>query len=258
MTTRVAVAGARGRMGTELLAARDAVAGVVVTAALLRPGSDAAGLGGAAGGLLVADAPDALAGAVDVVVDFTAPAATAALAAWCAAHGVALVSGATGLDEAAETALAAAAERVPVYHARNMSLGVHALLRALPILLATLPGCDVEIVETHHRGKRDAPSGTAAAIAEAVAAARGATLAGSATFGRQGIAPRAAGEIGIHAVRGGGNPGEHVVVLAGEGEEVRLAHRSFGRRAYAEGALRAAAFVHGRPPGRYGPNDLLG
>jgi 4-hydroxy-tetrahydrodipicolinate reductase len=154
--------------------------------------------------------------------------------------------------------LDAAAARVPVFHARNMSAGIDAILRALPALLAALPGYDVEIIETHHRHKRDAPSGTALAIAEAVARAIGSHLPDAATFGREGMASRRPGEIGVHAVRGGGNPGEHAVIVAGDGEEIRLSHRSFGRRAYADGALRAARFVAGRPPGRYGMADLTG
>jgi 4-hydroxy-tetrahydrodipicolinate reductase len=204
----------------------------------------------------IAADPGELLGEVDALVDFTKPEAAVAGARACAAAGVALVSGTTGLSAGQLDELRSAAERVPVFYARNMSLGVSALLAALPRLVRALAGYDVEIVETHHRHKTDAPSGTALALAEAIAAALEVDLADRATYGRQGIAPRQLGEIGIHAIRSGGNPGEHVVVIADEGEEVRIAHRAFGRRAYARGALRAARFVAGRAPGFYTPADL--
>jgi 4-hydroxy-tetrahydrodipicolinate reductase len=256
MATRIAVAGAAGRMGREVLAAAPDYPGVALVGALVRPGSDPARLASAAAGCRVVDDPAALAGAIDVLIDFTNADAAVGFADWCAAAGVGFVSGTTGLAPEHMARLDRAAARVPVFHARNLSPGIDALMRALPLLLASLPGYDVEIVETHHRHKRDAPSGTALAIAEAVSRACGGHLLDDAVFGREGVAPRRAGEIGIHAVRGGGNPGEHAVIIAGDGEEIRLAHRSFGRRAYAEGALRAAHFVAGRPPGRYGMDDL--
>ncbi|HET7093235.1 MAG TPA: 4-hydroxy-tetrahydrodipicolinate reductase [Thermomicrobiales bacterium] len=257
MTTRIAVAGAAGRMGREVLSIAPDFPDIALAGAVVRPGTDPARLPPAGeAGCRVVDDPAALAGAIDVVIDFTRPEAAVAVAEWCAEAGVAFVSGTTGLSLEQTARLDRAAERVPVFHARNMSAGVDAMLRALPALLAALPGYDVEIVETHHRHKRDAPSGTALAIAETIAQATGARLPDDATFGREGIAPRRSGAIGIHAVRGGGNPGEHAIIIAGDGEEIRLAHRSFGRRAYAEGALRAARFVGGRPPGRYGMADL--
>jgi 4-hydroxy-tetrahydrodipicolinate reductase len=256
MTTRIAIAGAAGRMGRELLAAAPNFPDVALVGAIVRPGTSVERALPGADGCRVVDGPAALADAIDVLIDFTRPEATVALAEWCAGAGVAIVSGTTGLSPEQTARLDAAAARVPVFHARNMSPGIDAIVRALPAVLAALPGYDVEIVETHHRHKRDAPSGTALAIAEAVAGALGRNLRDDAVFGRARIAPRRPGEIGIHAVRGGGNPGEHAVIIAGDGEEIRLAHRSFGRRAYAEGALRAARFVAGRPPGRYGMADL--
>jgi 4-hydroxy-tetrahydrodipicolinate reductase len=257
MTTRIAVAGAAGRMGREVMDAAQGYPGVALVGAIVRPGIEPGRLParGDAGCRVVEDVA-ALAGAVDVLIDFTNPEATVVLADWCAEAGVAFVSGTTGLSLEQVSRLDRAAARVPVFHARNLSPGIDAILRALPQLLAALPGYDVEIVETHHRHKRDAPSGTAMAIAETAARAIGSRLPDDATFGRDGIALRRASEIGIHAVRGGGNPGEHAIVIAGDGEEIRLAHRSFGRRAYADGALRAARFVADRPPGRYGMADL--
>jgi 4-hydroxy-tetrahydrodipicolinate reductase len=175
----------------------------------------------------------------------------------CAGAGRAFVSGTTGLGPDQMAELEACARQVPVFHARNLSLGLATLLGVLPAIARSLADYDVEIVETHHRHKVDAPSGTALALAEAVAGATGAVLPDGAVFGRHGHAPRRAGELGLHAVRAGGNPGEHVVILADEGEEVRIVHRAFNRRPYAQGALRAAAFVAARPPGLYGMAELL-
>ena len=259
---RIVIAGVTGRMGREVAAVAEAEPGVEIVGGTVRPGSSAAeqtwqAVTGVAvpGARIVTDARELLAGEA-VLIDFTAPAATVAHARACAATGAALVSGTTGLSAAEQAAVEAAAARVPVFLARNMSQGVSALLAALPAIMRALSDYDVEIIEAHHRHKADAPSGTALALAEAITAVLGTQLDERAVFGRHGLAPRQGAEIGIHAVRGGGNPGEHTVVIADEGEEVRLSHRAFGRRAYARGALRAAAFVHGRPPGLYGVADL--
>jgi len=142
--------------------------------------------------------------------------------------------------------------------AANTSVGLTALLRILPELVRALgDGYDLEIVETHHRHKVDAPSGTALTIARALAAARGADLADHARFGREGHAPRAAGEIGIHAVRAGGNPGEHRIILASDGEQIEVSHRAIARGTYAAGALRAARWLVGRAPGLYTMDTIL-
>jgi 4-hydroxy-tetrahydrodipicolinate reductase len=151
-----------------------------------------------------------------------------------------------------------AAGHVPVFRAANMSPGVNALIAVLPEFVRALAGYDIEIVETHHRHKVDAPSGTALALARAAAASGGGPLAERARYGREGVSPRAAEEIGIHAVRAGGNPGEHAVILASDGEEIRLAHRSFSRAAYAAGALRAARLLVTQPPGWFEPATLPG
>ena len=266
MTLRIAVAGVTGRMAREVIAAVADDRKLTVVGGTVRPGSAAAGqpLATVTGvplpaARITADPRDLLAGA-DVLIDFTEPEATVEHARACAETGVALVCGTTGLSPDQMAELHTAAERVPIFYARNMSLGVSALLAALPELVRALAGYDVEIVETHHRHKADAPSGTALALAEAIAQATadapGAGFDGRTIFGRQGVAPRRSGEIGIHAVRAGGNPGEHVVIIADDGEEIRLAHRAFSRRAYARGALRAAAFVAGRAPGLYGTAHL--
>ncbi len=250
-------------MGQEVVAATAGNPEVLLVGGTARAGSPIVGTtlatrtaDGLADVPIVAD-PQELLGASDVLIDFTTPEAAVAHASACAGAGVAFVSGTTGLSAIHMEELRATAERVPVFYARNMSLGVSALLQALPGLVHLLQDYDIEIVETHHRHKADAPSGTALALAEAIAGAAGTTVADAATFGRRGVAPRHPGEIGIHAVRAGGNPGEHAVIIADDGEEIRLSHRSFSRRAYARGALRAAAFVVGRQPGMYGVTDLI-
>lgn len=189
----------------------------------------------------------------DVVVDFTGPESTAAYAATAAEHGVAFVTGTTGLADEHDTALDRAAATVPVLHAANFSRGIEALRSAVSAVVADLPEYDVELIETHHAGKRDAPSGTAGDLIEAVDAARdGASDDGSRrVHGRSGLAPRTDGEIGVHAVRAGNITGEHVIVLAGNHEQVRLEHRAGDRSAFAAGALDAAEWVVGRDPGRY-------
>lgn len=253
MMIRVGIAGIRGRMGRE-----------IATLAATDPRFDLVGgigrhLGDATpGGVRVTDDDAKLLDRIDVLIDFTAPAATAALAGACAEARVALVTGTTGLGAEQTAALRAAAERVAVFQAANMSPGVNAAMAVLPALVRALADYDIEIVEVHHRDKADAPSGTALALAHVVAEASGGPLADRAVYGRKGTRRRMPGEIGIHALRGGGNPGEHVVIFSGDGEEIRLAHRSFNRSAYAEGALRAARLIAGQPPGWYEPATLPG
>lgn len=256
MVTRIAIAGVAGRMGREVAAAAAADPTFAVAGGTVRPDSALAGASWleAAGvdipGARLSADPRAVVPGCDAVIDFTTPAAALAHARACAESGVPFVTGATGFPDGEFAALRALSATIPVYWARNMSAGIAALLALLPALADALAGYDVEIVETHHRRKLDAPSGTAIALAEAIA--------GDAprVFGREGMAPRQPGEIGIHAVRGGGNPGEHAIIFAADGEEVRIQHRAFSRRAYAEGALRAARWLAGQPPGFYGPLDL--
>ncbi|MCC6315966.1 MAG: 4-hydroxy-tetrahydrodipicolinate reductase [Thermomicrobiales bacterium] len=254
---RIAIAGVGGRMGREIAAAAAGDPAFHIVGGIVRPGrgTEEAGWVSVAGtsaphARLTAD-PASLIPDAEALIDFSLPEAVVAHARLCAEYEIPLVCGVTGLTPEQDAALRAAAARTPVYVARNMSVGVGALLAILPDLARLLPGYDIEIVETHHRRKQDAPSGTALALAEALAGPEPDLI-----FGRQGIAPRRAGEIGMHAVRGGGNPGEHTIVFSGEGDEVRVSHRAFGRRAYADGALRAAAWLIGQRPGLYGPADL--
>jgi 4-hydroxy-tetrahydrodipicolinate reductase len=198
--------------------------------------------------LLAANDPDA-------VVDFTAPAATRRYAVACAETATPLVTGTTGFDDEGEAALAAAAERTAVLRASNFSRGVLALRRAVREAVSALPGADVEVTETHHNRKRDAPSGTARTLLDDVDEARGG--AAERVHGREGEAPRAAGEVGVHARRAGGLAGEHEVLVAEGPEAVTLTHRSESRATFAAGALDAAAWLAGRTPGTYEFSEVL-
>lgn len=198
----------------------------------------------------------------DAVIDFSAPEQLSALAAECVDEltGTALLVGTTGLPDELVDALDALTERAPVLVAPNFSVGVN-LLRALVERAArALPaeGYDIEVVETHHRAKEDAPSGTALLLGEAAAEGRGESLDGARVDGRSGrVGPRPAGEIGIHAVRGGGVAGDHAVHFLGTAERITLAHSALSRELFADGALVAARWLAGRDPGRYTMNDVL-
>ncbi len=255
MTLRIGIAGIRGRMGREIAAHAANDQRMTLIGGLSRQARTAES--GPDGVRLFADVAELLP-EIDVLIDFSAPAGTVDHATACASAGVPMVCGTTGLDVAQMAALRAAAERVAVFHAANMSPGVNAALAVLPALVRALQGYDVEIVEAHHRHKVDAPSGTALALARAVAEASGGDVEGRVRYGREGASRRDADEIGIHAIRAGGNPGEHTVILASEGEELRLSHRAFSRASYAEGALRAARLIVDQPPGWYDPATLPG
>ncbi len=252
MTVRIGIAGLPGRMGREVsaLALRDPA--VTLTGGWSRGNQDAV-----LGVPVTSDLPALLADC-DVLIDFTKAAATPVVAAACAAAGVSLVTGVTGHTEEEAATLSAAARTVAVFQAANMSPGVNAMLAVLPALVRALQGYDLELVEAHHRHKADAPSGTAIALARVMADASGAPLAERAVYGREGASLRQPPEIGIHAVRAGGNPGEHSVILASEGEEIRLSHRAFNRTSYADGALKAARLIAGQPAGWYEPSTLPG
>jgi 4-hydroxy-tetrahydrodipicolinate reductase len=221
-----------------------------------RDAGDLAGVGPL--GVSVTDGLEAVAHArADAVVDFSVPGVTPALATIAASAGVALVSGTTGLGDDARAALLRASERVPVLWEPNMSLGVHVLAGLVERAVAALADFDVEIVETHHRMKVDAPSGTALRLADVAVRAR----AGAArlVFGRQGKpGARASDEVGVHALRGGDVVGDHVVHLLGGGERLELTHRATSRDVFAHGALRAARFLAGKPAGTYALGDVLG
>ena len=200
-----------------------------------------------------------LAAACDVVVDFTHADAALGHARALADGPAAWVLGTTGLTAEARAAVRAAAQSIPVVWAANFSPGVTLVLAAAALLARALPGSDydAEILEMHHRGKRDAPSGTALALAEAVASGRRTTLQPiGARDGQTG--PRPPGGIGFAALRGGQVVGEHTLLFAGDSEHISLTHRALDRRIFARGAVQAALWVHGKPAGLYGMSDVLG
>jgi 4-hydroxy-tetrahydrodipicolinate reductase len=243
-------------MGQEVYAAGAADSNVAIVGGVVSPGSTNGTRGALPTDLIIVDQVEQLLPEVDVLIDFTTAEATLTLARACAAAGRPIVSGVTGLSPEQLDELQTIAGQVPVFYARNMSVGLNALLSILPSLVRALDGYDIEITETHHRHKRDAPSGTAMVLAETIADALARPLTDHAVYGRLGISPRQAGEIGIHALRAGGNNGEHVVLLADEGEEIRITHRAYSRRTFAAGALRAAHFLATQPAGFYTMSDL--
>lgn len=196
----------------------------------------------------------------DVFVDFTAPAALAANLGQAVARGKPILIGTTGLDAEHQAAIDAAAERIAVLQAANTSLGVNLLAHLVRAASARLDEeWDIEIVEMHHRGKADAPSGTALLLGEAAAAGRGVDLAQVSDRGRDGIAgPRTPGHIGFASLRGGSVAGDHQVILAADGERIELGHRAESRAIFARGAIRAALWLHTKPPGCYTMADVLG
>jgi 4-hydroxy-tetrahydrodipicolinate reductase len=252
VATRLVVAGAAGRMGREILAASVGDPSVEVVGGTVRPGS-----GKSIDGLRTSESATELLREADVLVDFTTPEATLASARAAAELGKAAAIGTTGLTEAQLDELRALGQRAPILYGRNTSVGVNTILKVLPALVRALAGYDIEITEAHHRHKKDAPSGTALAIAEEIAAALEKRLPDLAVYGREGIQPRQPGEIGIHALRGGGNAGEHTILFADEGEQIQVVHRAYSRRTFALGALRAAKWVAAQPPGFYGMSDVL-
>lgn len=241
-------------MGREIAAAAATWSGIEIRGGLVRPGSRALERDSAVP--LYTDIEE-LANVVDVLIDVSAPTATPWIAGAARQANCPLVCGVTGLGEVGLTALDSAARQVPVLYARNLSPGIAALLDLLPRLLAALPEADIEIVETHHRGKKDAPSGTAEALADAIVTARAELDEQRIVYGREGVAPRQPGEIGIHSLRGGANSGEHTVLLATDGEEIRISHRALSRRTFADGALQAAQWIVLQPPGLYSMSDVL-
>jgi 4-hydroxy-tetrahydrodipicolinate reductase len=262
----IGIAGAAGRMGRMLAAAVAETPGAELAGGLERRGHPAIGsdLAAAAGlppaGRPIGDDPEALFETADVVLDFTTPETLLSLAPVAVRAGKAYVVGTTGLGDDHYAALADAAASVPIVQAANMSVGVNVLLGLVAEAAAVLgPEYDVEIIEMHHRHKVDAPSGTALALGEAVAAARGRRLADVWVKSRDGhTGARPAGAIGFASLRGGDVAGDHLAIFAGEGERIELGHRASSRTVFARGAVRAALWTAGRPPGLYGMRHVLG
>jgi 4-hydroxy-tetrahydrodipicolinate reductase len=223
-------------------------------------GRDAGELAGmAAAGVLLTDERTQALHTAQVAIDFTVPAVTEANLRACVEHGTALVIGTTGLEERHHQLLAKAAHEIPIVYARNMSVGVNVFMELVARAAKALgEGYDVEIAEAHHRHKIDAPSGTALALGERIAAEQGRKLDALAVYTRQGqIGPRVPGTIGFAVTRGGNIVGEHSVRFIGTEEEVEFSHRAGDRKTFARGALRAARWAVGRAPGLYSMVDVL-
>jgi 4-hydroxy-tetrahydrodipicolinate reductase len=265
MVVRIAVFGAGGKMGRAIVRAIAETKDAVLSAAVERSdfpylAADVSQLAGLpASGLRLSDERPGK-GSADVWIDFSAPAATVANVAAAAACGAAIVVGTTGLSSKDKENIALAAKTIPVVLAPNMSVGVNAMLKLVADAARILgPGYDLEIVETHHRAKRDAPSGTALRLAEAVAEAVGRDLGKTARYERHGdIGPRTDSEIGIQTVRGGDVVGDHTVFFLGQGDRIEITHRASSRDTFAHGAVRAALWLAAKPAGLFDMRDVLG
>ena len=253
---RIGIMGVEGRMGRLLVEEVGRTPGCVLSGGTVEPGRSPVTL---MDGLSSTDMETVFAGS-DVVIDFTVPAATARHAVLAADSRTALVVGTTGLTPEAHAAIQVASARTPLLVAANTSVGVNLLMALVEQVAQKLdPAWDIEVLEMHHRHKVDAPSGTALALGEAAARGREVSLADVARRSRDGhTGARPAGEIGFATLRGGDVVGDHSVIFAGTGERLELTHRSADRRLYAAGALRAATWIAGRPPGRYAMKDVLG
>lgn len=264
--TAVGILGAAGRMGRTLIGACSRQTGLQLAAAFEHPahgalGQDAALLAGLpSGGVLLASVGDLAATRFDVLVDFTRPEATLPALETCRRLKRAIVIGTTGFDAAGRAAIAAAGQDIPIVWAPNMSVGVNVCFALLARAARALgDDYDVEIIEAHHRHKVDAPSGTALRMGEILAGALGRDLATDGVFARHGrTGARGLRDIGFATVRGGDIVGDHTVLFAGTGERVEITHRAGSRDNFAQGALRAAAWVVPQPPGVYDMQDVLG
>ena len=258
--------GAGGRMGAALISAVNAFPNLKLVAAVEQPDHRAIGMdsGVASGcepnGVLVTYAAAAAVALSDVVIDFTFHSVVPSTAALIKKHSRAYVLGTTGLTHDELAAVESAAATAPVMVAPNMSVGINLMLDLVKQVAAVLnAGYDAEIVEMHHRHKKDAPSGTALALAKAIADGRKVDFDSVVCYGREGITgERQADTIGIHAVRGGDVVGDHTVIFASDGERVELTHKATGRGCLANGALRAAEWIVTRGPGFHSMRDMLG
>ncbi len=264
--TRIAITGAAGRMGKTLVSAIDEMDGMELTAAIDHPdssliGSDAgeiAGVGrnGVALSPSLADVLDQF----DVLIDFTFPELTLENARLCSEAGKRMVIGTTGMTDADKAQLAAYAEKMPVMFAPNMSVGVNLVLQLLKMAAKVLgDDVDIEIIEAHHRHKKDAPSGTALRMGEVIADTLGRDLSECAVYGREGFTgERPRQVIGFETIRAGDIVGEHTAMFAAEGERVEISHKASSRMTFARGALRAVQWLEGRAAGLYDMQDVLG
>jgi 4-hydroxy-tetrahydrodipicolinate reductase len=263
----VVVCGAMGRMGRAILgilkegAHELSLSGAIETPGhplLLQDAYEAVGVGRA--GVPVTDDFGKAIAASEVGIDFTAPESSARNAVAAAAAGKPIVIGSTGLGPTHMERIREAATKVAIVQSPNMSVGVNLMFKVAADVARVLgEEYDVEIVETHHRFKKDAPSGTAVRLADAVAAALGRTMQDSGVYGRSGmVGERTQKEIGVFAVRAGDVVGDHTVIFGGIGERIEITHRAHSRDTFARGAVRAAAWVLGKPAGLYDMADVLG
>ncbi|NRR31062.1 4-hydroxy-tetrahydrodipicolinate reductase [Oxalobacteraceae bacterium] len=260
----IAIAGAGGRMGRMLIEAvqeaPDArLAGALDIAAAPGIGTDASAyLGKPSGVLIESELAKGLAGA-SFLIDFTRPEGTLEHLAYCAEHGIKLIIGTTGFDEAGKAAIAAAAKKTAIVFAPNFSVGVNVTMKLLELAAKNLSvGYDIEVIEAHHRHKVDAPSGTALKMGEVIADALGRDLKDCAVYAREGVTgERDPSSIGFATIRGGDIIGDHTVLFAGTGERIEISHKSSSRVSYAHGAIRAARFLADKQTGLFDMNDVL-
>ncbi|ROR98655.1 dihydrodipicolinate reductase [Sinobacterium caligoides] len=265
MTTRIAVTGCAGRMGKTLIEAVSAAESAQLTAAIERKGSSLVGVdaGELAGvgknGVTVVDDISAVVDDFDVLIDFTAPAATSSNAQVCQRHGKQMVIGTTGFSDEEKVAVTDCAATSAVCMAANFSVGVNLCFKLSEIAAKVLgDSVDIEITEAHHRHKVDAPSGTALRLGEVVAEALGRDLQKVAVYGREGhTGARERETIGFATVRAGDVVGDHTVLYAAEGERVEITHKASSRMSFAGGAVRAATWLSAQRPGLYDMQDVL-
>jgi 4-hydroxy-tetrahydrodipicolinate reductase len=261
-TTRIAITGAAGRMGRRIAAIAIESEQFDIVSAMEVPGNPELGrdIGELAGvGAFGVKVTETLEETPDALIDFSLPEGTLHWLEACRASAVPMVIGTTGLTESQLAAVADAAAVIPIVHSANMSVGVNVLLKIVAEVARALgDDYDAEIAETHHRFKKDAPSGTAIALAKAICQARGLDPGEAMTFGRGGQCPRKTNEIGLHALRVGDTVGEHTVHFGNLGETITIGHSAHTRDTFVRGALRAARWVTGKAPGKYTMADVLG
>ena len=262
---KIAVAGASGRMGRMLIEAIAAdpeatLAGALDMAGTPGIGSDAAAFSGQPAGVLIESELAKGLAQSEFLIDFTRPEGTLRHLEYCAAHGIKMIIGTTGFDDAGKAAIAAAAKKTAIVFAPNMSVGVNVTMKLLELAAKSFShGYDIEIIEAHHRHKVDAPSGTALKMGEVIADALGRDLKQVGVFAREGVTgERDPSSIGFATIRGGDIVGDHTVLFAGIGERIEITHKSSSRVTYAHGSLRAARFLRNQASGLFDMQDVLG
>lgn len=262
---RIAIAGAGGKMGRQLIQAVSQIDGVTLGAAFERKGSSLVGsdAGELAGigvcNIKVTDNLEQAQDKFDVLIDFTRPEGTLSHLSFCVAHSKMMIIGTTGFDEAGKQAIADAAKKIAIVFAANFSVGVNLVLKLLEKATKIMGDyTDIEIIEAHHRHKVDAPSGTALAMGEAIADALGCHLKDRAVYCREGhTGERPKGAIGFATIRAGDIVGEHTAIFADIGERVEISHKASSRMTFANGAVRAALWLAKQPVGLYDMRDVL-